>query len=302
MVNQPVGAGKEASQKGPEVGEDLADVVAAAAENGEESITDRALEGAAGEAAVGLHVADLGLDGAATPEQPGQSRREPAPHAADKHLRALDAMAAVSTIDHGEAGTGSGQGFDLLEGVGEGVTVIGVAGHGAHADDEAAGQGGGDADLGAELVADPGFALGDAVHRRFVQGVELSLAFGCLPQQAGDEGGALLDPRPQPTFGDGAEMAADIAQDTPRVALQGAQRLAHAAELPGVGVPPCLDGQTWRQTVVVLSQGDPGLLRQRHQGAACLLVEAAVGRVSDGLLHHRRVHRDLEQAARRHSP
>ena len=45
------------------MGEDLADVVAAAAEDGVEGVADGALEGAAGEAAVGLHVADLGLDG-----------------------------------------------------------------------------------------------------------------------------------------------------------------------------------------------------------------------------------------------
>jgi len=47
------------------VGEELADVVTAAAENGEDHVADRALERAAGKAAVGFHVTYLKLDGAA---------------------------------------------------------------------------------------------------------------------------------------------------------------------------------------------------------------------------------------------
>jgi hypothetical protein len=60
--------GEEGEQKGPEVGEGLADVVPATAEHGVEGVTDGALEDAAGEAAVAFHVADLGLDGAAPAE------------------------------------------------------------------------------------------------------------------------------------------------------------------------------------------------------------------------------------------
>jgi hypothetical protein len=54
-----------------EVGEDLADVVTAAAEDGEEGVADRALEGASGKASVRLRMADFGLDGAATLQEPG---------------------------------------------------------------------------------------------------------------------------------------------------------------------------------------------------------------------------------------
>ena len=57
-------------------------------------------------------------------------------------------MATVAAIDHGEAGAGSGEGLHLLEGIGTGVPVIGVAGHGAHAHDKAAHERGGNADLG----------------------------------------------------------------------------------------------------------------------------------------------------------
>src|ERR671938_689032 len=131
------------------MGEDLADVMAAAAEDGEERVADRALEGATGEATIGLHMTYLGLDGAATPEELAQARREATAYAADEHRRAPHAMAAVAAIDHGEA----------------------------------AGEGGGDADLAAEFVAHPRLALGDAVDIRLVQGIELGRALGGLPQQ-----------------------------------------------------------------------------------------------------------------------
>jgi hypothetical protein len=66
-------AGEEGEQKGAQVGEDLADVVTAAAEDGVEGVTDRALEGASGEGSVRFHVADLGLDGAASPQKLAQA-------------------------------------------------------------------------------------------------------------------------------------------------------------------------------------------------------------------------------------
>ena len=68
--------GKESGQESPEAGEGLADVVPAAAEDGEDGVAEQALEAAAGEATLGFHVADLGLDGAAALEEPGQRRRQ----------------------------------------------------------------------------------------------------------------------------------------------------------------------------------------------------------------------------------
>ena len=112
----------------------------------------------------------------------------------------------------------------------------------------------------------------------------------------------LFNPRPQPAHRNRPEPAADVAQDASGVALQRAQHLAHAPELAGMGVTPRPGRQARGQAVVVLPQGDAGLVRQRHEGAARLLVEPAVGRVGDGLLHHRGVHRDLGEAARRHGP
>ncbi len=50
-------------QESPELGKDLAEVVAAAAEDGEDGVAEGSLENAAGEPALGLHVADFKLEG-----------------------------------------------------------------------------------------------------------------------------------------------------------------------------------------------------------------------------------------------
>ncbi|MBE7157372.1 MAG: hypothetical protein INR62_02850 [Rhodospirillales bacterium] len=60
--------------------------MAAAAEQGEDGIAERALERAAGEAAIGLHVADLGLDRAVAAQPLGKPRHVAAPCAADQLL------------------------------------------------------------------------------------------------------------------------------------------------------------------------------------------------------------------------
>src|SRR3712207_8461554 len=54
----------------------------------------------------------------------------------------------------------------------------------------------------------------------FRSGVDLARALRCLPQQAGDEGHVPFNPRPQPAFRNRPDLAADVAQDASRVALQ----------------------------------------------------------------------------------
>ena len=68
MVDCFESGGDNPGKPSPEVGQDLADVVAAGAEDGEEGIPDGALQGAARQVTVGFHVTDFGLDGAATAE------------------------------------------------------------------------------------------------------------------------------------------------------------------------------------------------------------------------------------------
>lgn len=56
------------SPESPEMGEDLANVVTASAQDGKDRIADQALERATCQAAVGFHMPDFRLDGAAPPE------------------------------------------------------------------------------------------------------------------------------------------------------------------------------------------------------------------------------------------
>ncbi len=127
--------------------------MAAGAEDGEERVADGSLQRAARQPPVGLHVADLRLDGAAAAQELGECRREAPAGAADQHAGGLDAVPAVAAVDDGEGRAAIGQHLDLLERLGEGVAVVGVSRQRPHADDEAFAGGGGDAHLGAELVS-----------------------------------------------------------------------------------------------------------------------------------------------------
>ena len=75
----------EQRQNGPQVGQYLADIVAAGAEDGKDRIACRSLEWAACEATVRFHVPDLGLDGAASSQEFRQHGRDAFAHAADQH-------------------------------------------------------------------------------------------------------------------------------------------------------------------------------------------------------------------------
>ena len=55
-------SGDQEGQKLPEVGMALAEVVAAGAQAGEAGVAERALERAAGQASVGLHIANFGFE------------------------------------------------------------------------------------------------------------------------------------------------------------------------------------------------------------------------------------------------
>ena len=80
---------------------------------------------------------------------------------------------------------------DLLDSLVQGVAVVGVAGHGAHAHDEAFLEHGGQADLGAELVGRGCLALRDALDLGRVQGVELAFVLGALRQDTARTGEQL---------------------------------------------------------------------------------------------------------------
>ena len=66
----------------------------------------------------------------------------------------------------------------LLDLLGEGVAVVGIAGKGTGADDQVASLGGSNAHLDPEFVRLAGLTLADALDFRCVQGVELVFVLG----------------------------------------------------------------------------------------------------------------------------
>ena len=128
----------------------------------------------------------------------------------------------------------------------------------------------------------------------FVQGVDLAAPLGLLVQELRDQGELGDDPVPQ--AGDILQMAPQVAHDPAGVALQLFQCLAHAPELPGMGVAADLQRQSGREAGIGLPQLHPGLLRQSHQLIPRALVEPGVRRMGNVLFHHGRVHGDALHA------
>lgn len=178
---------KQQEQKSPEVGQDLADIVTAGAEDGEDRVADAAFQRASRQATIALHVPDLRLDGASSPEELCQKRGDAASRAADQDLGGLHAMAAIAAVDHSQIRHLVGQDGDLLQCGCQGVAVVWVVGKAAGADDEASVEGGGKADLGAEFVTNARLALGDAIDLRLMERVDLVLALRRLLEQATDQ-------------------------------------------------------------------------------------------------------------------
>jgi hypothetical protein len=190
------------------VGQDLADVVAAGVQNGEYRVADGAFQGAPGQAAVRLHVADICLDCASTAQVCGQFWRQAAPCAADQDAGCLNAMSAISAVDDGQIGTLVCQDRHLFEGLFQGVAVVRIASKAAHADHKALVQCGDDADLATKFIAHSGLALRDAVDLGFMQGVDLIAPLGLLMQQQRHQGELVDDPVPQVALGDVLQVAA----------------------------------------------------------------------------------------------
>ncbi len=72
------------TKKSPQPGQNLADVVPAAAQDSEDRITLGSFERASREASIGFHVADFRLDRAAPSELRFQLFRQPASHPGDQ--------------------------------------------------------------------------------------------------------------------------------------------------------------------------------------------------------------------------
>lgn len=286
----------DGSKKPPLMSEDLADVVAAAAEDGEEGVAEGAFQVAAGKATVGLHVTDLGLDAAAPSERLRQRRGQPAAGAADQDLGAMDAVTLVAAIDDSPLRRVAGENADLLQRLAEGVAVVRVPRQRARAHHEAALQRGGHADLGAELVAHPSLSLRDAVDLRLMERVDLARVLRRLVEQPRDHHELVEHPLAQRPLGDLVKLPPDVPHHAAGITLERSQCLAHAPELFRMRVATDLRRQTRCETRVALPQLDPGVSGQIHQLRPCAFVEPGVRRVRNVLFHDSRIDGDLIQA------
>lgn len=152
-------AARMEAKQSPEVGEDFADVVAAGAEDGEDGIAECPFQRAARQTAIGFHVPDLSFDSASSSQQRCQFCRQAPARSADQHFRARHAVAAIPAFHDRQHWGLTCQDGHLLPGLGQGVAIVGIALQGTHAHNEALVDGGGQADVGAELVALVGLAI-----------------------------------------------------------------------------------------------------------------------------------------------
>lgn len=183
----------------------------------------------------------------------------------------------------------------MLQCLGQGVAVVGVARHGPHAHHQAFLQRGGDADLHAKLVRCSGLAFADAFHLTRVQGIQLVLVLGSLSQDATGALQQILD-LGLGRFGQFMQLSSDFTMDPADPGAQLAQGFAHAFELLGVRVAPDLRGQPRSDAVVVLAQSQPVVFGRFDQVLAALVQQPAVAGVGNGLGHDSGVHDHLLRA------
>lgn len=232
-------------------------------------------------------MADLCLDSAAAAKVSDQLRHQAASGAADQDTGSVLTVAAIAAVDDGEVGALVGQDRHLFQCLPQSVAVIGIARKAAHADDEALVQRGGDADLAAELIADPHLAVGDAVDFGLMQGIDIVRVLGALVKQLRHEAELPDDAIPQVVSGDVLQVAAEIPHDPTCVALQPFQFLAHAFELLCMGVAANLQRQPRCKARVRLPQFHPGLFRHGDQLTARPLIKPEVCRMGDRLFPSR---------------
>ena len=175
-------------------------------EDGVGGVAGAALEIAAAEMALGLHVADHGLDGGAASQFALDGAEDAALLAGDEDAaRVGRIVAAVSLVDIGALDLAAGELLGVLDDGPQCVAVIGIARQRLGVQHELAarraGIGGDDRDLDAELVGRAGLALADAFDLGGVEGIELPAALALLL-------GADLDWRARAARSNAASMSA----------------------------------------------------------------------------------------------
>jgi len=182
-----------------------------------------------------------------------------------------------------------------VEGVAQGVAVVGVAGQRLGVQHELAGRGaavgGHDRDLDAELVGRARLALADALDLGGMEGIELPAALALL--LGADLGGSregLVEGGLEVVLA--ADLAADIADQPAEAGAQEAQLAMVAVELLGVGVAAGHQGGALGQPQIGLAKPLAGQAVEALDGGVHQL---GVGREGDVLGLHRGV--DGEEGA-----
>ena len=249
--------------------------------------------------AVGLHVADHGLDGGAT----SQFAFDEAEHAAllsgdENAVWVCGVVAAVSLVDIGALDVAAGEPFGGVDDGAERVAVVRIARQRLGVQDELtarrAGIAGDDRSLDAELIGRAGLALADTLDLGSVEGIQLPAALALL--LGADLTGACERPlEHRLDVGLAGDLAADVADDTTKPAAQDAQLAMMALELFGVGIAPRHHGGALGDTQIGLPQPHAVRVGQAIEPLDRRVQQLGVGRERDGLGLHRGVDRDAGQ-------
>lgn len=274
----------------------------AAAQDGMKRVTKRALESAARETTIRFHVSDHWLDRAASAQVALKRRGHPASRAGDVDGGGFNIVTTIAAIHECPFWAGVSQDFHLLQRLAQRVPITRVPGHRSHADNKALLMSRRHRHLRSELVAHPRLALGDAIHLRLMQRVELALVLQLLAQQPVHKRDLHLDPLPKAVVRHSAQLALDVPHHADSIALQPPQHLAHPLELPRMGIAPDLTRQTRREPRVTLAKRQVRSFSERHQTPTGLLVKPRIRGMGDCLFHHRGVHDHRLDAAFRDHP
>ncbi len=215
------------------------------------------------------------------------------PRMADQQPRALGRLhAAIAPVRQHDLRRLAREDAHLLQLAVDGVAVVRVARHRAHAHHQTFLGRHCDGHLDAKLVGRAGLALGDALGLRGMQRVQLALVTSLLRvQPSGDVQLGLK-------FGvDLSGLALHVSDDPAQPGPQLPDLALHAPVLLGVRVTARLVLGRIAYTRVALAQFDPSFLCRVHELLAGAVEQPAVGGVGDGLGLHGGVQHDLIQAS-----
>ena len=257
------------------------------AEDRVQRIALHAFEEVPAQQALVLHVADFRFHRGPPTQMAFEGVAELA-GAADEHTAAFlgHAVALVASVYEGEVGNLARDSLDLVELAFQSVAVVGVAGTGLDADDEALLVGHRQAHLHPELVGLVRLSFGNALNLRGMEAVDLAFGESFLGEdQLGQEHSALVGLKRRVVH-----LALDISHHPPRHGLQGSEDLAGPLELLGLGVAAVFLEGTGHQLAVALAQDDALLLGDSQHGRVDLSVEPGVRR----MLHRLRLYRGVD--------